>query len=188
MSCTCDLCLRLGHGLAGMGPRRYRFGALLLAGPGLELSPSGLVGLLPLTCLSLLAPQRPHLGLASSLMDPPIGLRAPTEGAEKRGGRGAGGSAPVVGLLSAPSFAFLEFYSFPFLRFFSVCLFFIIFQHKEKESTQQMGILQEVRILFFLSCPWGWGGISLSLGTHHPSLSPILCSMSSVASVAYVCA
>lgn len=59
MSCTCDLCLCLGHGLAGMGPRRYRFGALLLAGPELELSPSGLVGLLPLTCLSLLAPRDP---------------------------------------------------------------------------------------------------------------------------------
>lgn len=68
-----------------------------------------------------------------------------------------------------------------------MCLFFIIFQHKEKESTQQMGILQEVRIFFFLSCPWG-GRTSLSLGTHHPSLFPIPCSMSSVASVAYVCA
>lgn len=69
-----------------------------------------------------------------------------------------------------------------------MCLFFIIFQHKEKESTQQMGILQEVRILFFLSCPWGWGRNQLSLGTDHPSLFPIPCSMSSVASVAYVCA
>ena len=58
-----------------------------------------------------------------------------------------------------PSLAFLEFYSFSFFEiFFSVCLFFIIFQDKEKESTQQMGILQEVRILF--SCPArkGWGG------------------------------
>lgn len=76
---------------------------------------------------------------------------------------------PSLGL---PSCAFLEFYSFPFLRFFSVCLFFIIFQHKEKESTQQMGILQEVRILFFLSCPWGWGGPSLSLGTPSPQPVP----------------
>lgn len=34
-----------------------------------------------------------------------------------------------------------------------MCLFFIIFQDKKKESTQKMGILQEVRILFFLSSP-----------------------------------
>lgn len=173
-------------GLQGQGLEDHTPGALLPAGPELELSPSGLVGLLPLTCLSLLAPQGPHLDLASSLMDPPIGLGVPTEGAEERRPRRE--ECPAVGLLLALPFAFLEFYSFPFLRFFSVCLFFIIFQHKEKESTQQMGILQEVRILFFLSCPWGWGGISLSLGTHHPSLSPIPCSMSSVASVACVCA
>lgn len=87
-----------------------------------------------------------------------------------------------------PAIRLLRVLFLSFFEIFSVCLFFIIFQHKEKESTQQMGILQEVRILFFLSCPWGWGGISLSLGTHHPSPSPIPCSMSSVASVACVCA
>lgn len=87
MSYICDLCLRLGCGPAGTGPRRSQIWCLLLTGPELELSPSGLVGLLPLTCLSLLAPQEPHLGLASSLMDPPIGLGAPTEGAEKGGGQ-----------------------------------------------------------------------------------------------------
>lgn len=115
MSCTCDLCLRLGHGPAGTGPRKDdRSGALLLTGRELELSPSGRVGLLPLPCLSLLAPQGPHLGLASSLMDPPIGLGAPTEGAKKGGGR-AGGSAPLWSASSwPPSLAFLEFYSFPF--------------------------------------------------------------------------
>lgn len=63
---------------------------------------------------------------------------------------------------------FLSFFEI----FFSVCLFFIIFQDKEKESTQQMGILQEVRILFFLSCPQGLGRPGPSLGTHRPSLVP----------------
>lgn len=65
---------------------------------------------------------------------------------------------------------FLSFFEI----FFSVCLFFIIFQDKEKESTQQMGILQEVRILFFLSCPQGLGRPGPSLGTHRPSLVPHL--------------
>lgn len=46
-------------GLQGQGLQDHRSGALLLAGPELELSPSGLVGLLPLTCLSLLAPRDP---------------------------------------------------------------------------------------------------------------------------------
>lgn len=72
---------------------------------------------------------------------------------------------------------------FLFLRFFSsVCLFFIIFQNKEKENTQEMGILQEVRILFFLSCPQGLGRPGPSSGTHCPSLVPQ--SMFHVASVA----
>lgn len=71
-----------------------------------------------------------------------------------------------------PSLTFLEFYSFPFLRFFSVCLFFIIFQDTEKESTQQMGILQEVRILFCLSCPRGLGRLIT------PALFPTPCSVS----------
>jgi hypothetical protein len=46
-------------GRQGQGLGDYRSGALLLAGPELELSPSRLVGLLPLTCLSLLAPRDP---------------------------------------------------------------------------------------------------------------------------------
>lgn len=95
-------------------------------------------------------------------------------------GRGEGQEA---GPLRAPSqplpLASLEFYSFPFLRFFSVCLFFIIFQDKEKESTQPMGILQEVRILFFLSCPEG-GGSGPSLGTHCPGLGLVPYSVSRV--------
>lgn len=53
-----------------------------------------------------------------------------------------------------------------------MCLFFIVFQDKEKESTQQMGILQEVRILFFLSCPSGLGKPVPSPGIHRPSLVP----------------
>lgn len=52
-----------------------------------------------------------------------------------------------------------------------MCLFFIIFHDKKKESTQEMGILQEVRILFFLSCP-GLGKPGPSPGTHRPSLVP----------------
>lgn len=71
----------------------------------------------------------------------------------------------------ASHLTFLEFYSFAFLRFFSMCLFFIIFHNKEKESTQEMGILQEVRILFFLSC-LGLGKPGPSPGTHRPNLVP----------------
>lgn len=52
-----------------------------------------------------------------------------------------------------------------------MCLFFIVFQDKEKESTQQMGILQEVRISFFLSCPGGLGRPGPSPGPG-PSLVP----------------
>lgn len=52
-----------------------------------------------------------------------------------------------------------------------MCLFFIIFHNKEKESTQEMGILQEVRILFFLSC-LGLGKPGPSPGTHRPNLVP----------------
>lgn len=102
MSCICDLCLCLGRGPAGTGPRRSQIWCLLLTGPELELSPSGLVGLLPLTCLSLLAPQGPYLGLASSLMDPPIGLRVPTEGAEK----GRGQEQEAVPTMVSPLLAF----------------------------------------------------------------------------------
>lgn len=67
-----------------------------------------------------------------------------------------------------------------------MCLFFIIFQDKEKESTQQMGILQEVRILFFLSCAAhkGWGDQDPVWGLIVPALFPIPCSVSRVASVA----
>lgn len=62
-----------------------------------------------------------------------------------------------------------------------MCLFFIIFHDKEKESTQEMGILQEVRILFFLSC--------LGLGkqtplSRDPSPQPCSRSVFCVASVA----
>lgn len=46
-------------GLQGQGLGDHKPGALLLAGPELELSPSRLVDLLPLTCLSLLAPRDP---------------------------------------------------------------------------------------------------------------------------------
>lgn len=173
-------------GLQGQGLEDDRSGALLPAAPELELSPSGLVGLLPLTYLFLLAPQGPHLGLASSLMDPPRGLETPTEGAEERRPRSR--RSALRSASSWPAIRLLRVLFLSFFEIFSVCLFFIIFQHKKKESTQQMGILQEVRILFFLSRPWGWGRISLSLGTHHPNLSPSPCSMSSVASVACVCA
>lgn len=95
----------------------------------------------------------------------------------------------MVKLPGLPSLAFLEFYSLFFFEiFFSVCLFFIIFQDKEKESTQQMGILQEVRILF--SCPAreGWGG-QASPGTHPaPALLPTLCPVSMLPRVARVSA
>lgn len=91
--------------------------------PELELSPSGLVGLLPLTCLSLLDPQGPHLGLASSLTDPPIGLGAPTEGAKKGGGQGAGGSAPLWSALSWPPI--VRLLRVLFLSFFEI--FFRVF-------------------------------------------------------------
>lgn len=52
-----------------------------------------------------------------------------------------------------PSLTFFDVYSLPFLRFFSMCLDFIF--QGEKESAQQMSILQEVGIVFFLSCPQG---------------------------------
>lgn len=65
-----------------------------------------------------------------------------------------------------------------------MCLFFIIFQDKEKESTQQMGILQEVRILFFLSCPPGLGNQTPLQGPITPALFPIPCFVFCVASVA----
>lgn len=84
MSCTCDLCLHPGHGPAGTGPRRSQSWRPAAHWPELELSPSGLEGLLPLTCLSLLAPQGPYLGLASSLTDPHVGLGAPPEGLKRK--------------------------------------------------------------------------------------------------------
>lgn len=79
----------------------------------------------------------------------------------------------MVRLPLASHLAFLEFYSFPLLRFlFSVCVFIIIiiisFQD-EKENTQQMGILQEVQILFFLFFPQSLGRGGLF---GDPSLEP----------------
>lgn len=113
----------------------------LLAGTDPELSPSGLAG------LSLCPGLRPSGPFSQTLA---LGLGSPPRG--RRGWR-AGGSAHQAGLPRPPITRLLRVLSLPFFEIFFRVLFFIIFQDKEKESTQQMGILQEVRILFFLSCP-----------------------------------
>lgn len=113
-------------------------------------------------------------------MDPPVGCGEPLGGGKRPS---SGRQTPHHGWVSPglPSLIFLEFYSFPFFEIFSVCLFFIVFQDKAKESTQQMGILQEVRILFFLSCPGGLGRPGPSPGTGAPPRSPSVFRVASVA-------
>lgn len=101
-------------------------------------------------------------------------------------GGSAHGGQPSLGL---PSLAFLEFYSLPFFEIFFLCVYFLLFFNiRRKKVPSKWAFYKKYESYFSCPAPGGGGEISLSLGTDHPSLFPIPCSMSSVASVAYVCA